>query len=366
MPLTPPTPPTSLSQKSHSESDFVPPCQTYSARPAITRWLQEKQITPMAAERALQLSGELPGRSDWKYFLQNVCLFGGILFLAVGVIFFFAFNWEALPRFAKFILLQGLLISAALLAWRFTLDTLKGQAALLVAMLLCGALLAYFGQTYQTGADSYQLFLTWSILIFPWVLVSRLNIAWCLWLALLNVALMLYPGSVLLGLLGGVDGGNALSIALFWLNGLIWACTEIVLHRSHPQSAVAGNLYRYRYFIRFTVLLALASTTYHIIFLPVRLIAHPGWIQLSSIAMLIVLLGFFVLYRRRRDLVVLTGCCFALIAGGTGQLAGGLFFGHRPTWLVGLIVIGLFLVIASTIAALWLRGVQRGWLKELQ
>ncbi|MDY7544982.1 DUF2157 domain-containing protein [Glaciimonas sp. Gout2] len=366
MPPIPLTPPTPLSPKLHSESDFVRTCQTYSVRPAITHWLQEKQITPMAAERAWQLSGELPGRSDWKYFLKNVCLFGGILFLTVGVIFFFAFNWEALPRFAKFILLQGLLISAALLARRFTLDTLKGQTALLAAMLLCGALLAYFGQTYQTGADPYQLFLTWSILIFPWVLVSRLNIAWCLWLGLLNVALTLYPGSALFSLFGGNEGGNTLSVSLFWLNGLIWACTEIVLHRSHPQSAAADNVYRYRFFIRFAALLTLASATYHIIFLPGRLIAHPDWIQLSSIVMLIVLSGFFVLYRRRREVVILTGCCFALIAGGTGQLVGILFFGHRPTWLVGLIVIGLFLVIASSMAALWLRRVQRGWIQERQ
>lgn len=340
-------------------------------RPAITHWLQEKKISPIAAERALRLSGVLPGRADWKEFLQNICLFAGVLFLAGGVIFFFSFNWDALPRFAKFILLQGLLIAAALLARRCTLDTLKGQAALLAAMLLCGALLAYFGQTYQTGADDYQLFLTWSILIFPWVLVSRLNIAWCLWLALLNLALTLYPVNATSGFFGDLDGRNALSVWLFWLNGLIWGCIEIVLHRNDPPSAIASNLHRYRIFIRFAALLALASGTSHFIFLSGRLIsrlsAHSAWIPLSSVVMLIVFVGFFVLYRRRRDMVLLTCCCFALIAVGTGQLIGALFFSKQnfPV-ILGLMLVGLFLVIASTLAAFWLRTVQRSWAREMK
>ncbi|QRX83365.1 DUF4401 domain-containing protein [Glaciimonas sp. PAMC28666] len=365
-----PTPHMQSGEESYSSSEHLPLRQGAAMRPAITQWLQEKKISPIAAERALRFSGVLPGRADWKEFLQNICLFAGVLFLAVGVIFFFSFNWDALPRFAKFILLQGLLIAAALLARRFTLDTLKGQAALLAAMLLCGALLAYFGQTYQTGADSYQLFLTWSILIFPWVLVSRLNIAWCLWLGLLNLALTLYPMNTTFGFFSNLEGGKPLSVWLFWLNGLIWGCTEIVLYRSDPKSAIADNLHRYRIFIRFAALLALASGTSHFIFLSGRLInrlgAHSVWIQLSSIVMLIVFVGFFVLYRRRRDLVLLTGCCCALIAVGTGQLIGMLFFGQNFPAMIGLMVVGLFLVIASTLAALWLRSMQRSWVTVVE
>ena len=99
--------------------------ESAQSRRAITQWLQQNQLSPVAAEHALQLSGELPDGTDWKNFLEKVFLFSGVLFLAAGVIFFFAFNWDVLPRLAKFSVLQGLLIAAALLARHFTVDTLK-------------------------------------------------------------------------------------------------------------------------------------------------------------------------------------------------------------------------------------------------
>ncbi|WP_225869875.1 DUF2157 domain-containing protein [Glaciimonas sp. PCH181] len=337
-----------------------------SLRPVITHWLQEKQLSPSAAERALQLSGDLPTSADWKRFLTTVFLFSGALFLVAGVIFFFAFNWQALPRIAKFSLLQGVLIIAALLARHFTLDTLKGQVALLAAMLLCGALLAYFGQTYQTGADPYQLFVTWSILIFPWVLVSRLNTAWCLWLGLLNLGLLLYLERVTLGFFDLLELGNRLPLSLFGLNLVVWGGAEIILHRSHPRSEVAANLNRYRHFIRFAGLLLLAVLTVGIlsfIILPKYFADRSIMPRVSSIAMLVVLAGFFLLYRRRRDLLLLTGSCLALITIGAAQLIV-MFFSGGFNWLVGFMIVGLFLVSASTAAALWLRNLQRGWQKE--
>lgn len=341
--------------------------QATQSRQAITGWLHQKQLSPMAAEHALQLSGELPDGTDWKHFLEKVFLFGGALFLAVGVIFFFAFNWQALPRLAKFSLLQGLLIAAALLARHFTVDTLKGQAALLAAMLLCGALLAYFGQTYQTGADPYQLFVTWSVLIFPWVLVSRLNAAWCLWLGLLNLALVLYLGRVTLGFFGVLGIGARLPLSLFWLNLLVWGVAEITLHRSHPQAEVALNLHRYRWFIRFAGLLVLAVLTFgilHLIFSLDRISDQSAWRWINSVAMLAALAGFFALYRMRRDLLLLTASCLALIALGTGLLSELFFSGRGDNWPGGLMTIGLFLVGASSAAALWLRSLQRGWGNE--
>ena len=41
--------------------------------------------------------------------------------------------------------------------------------------LLTGALLALSGQVYQTGADTFELFAWWAVLILPWVLVSRFS-----------------------------------------------------------------------------------------------------------------------------------------------------------------------------------------------
>src|SRR5699024_11365250 len=42
------------------------------------------------------------------------------------------------------------------------------QLLLLIASIITGSLLALFGQVYQTGADTWQLFFAWAILITPW------------------------------------------------------------------------------------------------------------------------------------------------------------------------------------------------------
>ena len=63
---------------------------------------------------------------------------------------------------------------------------------LLSAMILVGGLMALFGQTYQTGADPWQLFFNWALLVFPWVLISRFHVMWLVWLGLLNLSVHQY------------------------------------------------------------------------------------------------------------------------------------------------------------------------------
>jgi uncharacterized membrane protein len=53
-------------------------------------------------------------------------------------------------------------------------------------------LLALIGQTYQTGADPYELFTAWALLMLPWVLLARLPALWVMWLVVLHVAYVLY------------------------------------------------------------------------------------------------------------------------------------------------------------------------------
>jgi uncharacterized membrane protein len=70
--------------------------------------------------------------------------------------------------------------------------------ALLAAAILVGALLAIYGQAYQTGADPYGLFLTWFAIIIPWTIASRFAALWLVALALLDLALGLYWAQVLM------------------------------------------------------------------------------------------------------------------------------------------------------------------------
>ena len=107
----------------------------------------------------------------------------------LGVIFWIAANWESLGRYGKFALLEGLvLVMCAGAIWR-------PQAKLplsLIAMLATGGLFAYFGQTYQTGADPWQLFALWGALTLPLCLSVRHDVAWAPWALIVMTAISLW------------------------------------------------------------------------------------------------------------------------------------------------------------------------------
>jgi len=143
----------------------------------------------------------LPGPADWHRWLDRALLILGTALLCAGVIVFFAFNWAELHKFSKFGLIGGLLtLLAAFALWRPAGD-LPGRAALAGAQVVSGVLMAVIGQTYQTGADAWQLFALWTVLAVPWALAARAAPHWWIVLVVGNVALLRY-GSVRLGIGG--------------------------------------------------------------------------------------------------------------------------------------------------------------------
>lgn len=62
-----------------------------------------------------------PSLQDWSRFVRILLLTLGIGFTIAGIIFFFAYNWEALPKFAKLSLTGGLIITTTLLSLRLLL-----------------------------------------------------------------------------------------------------------------------------------------------------------------------------------------------------------------------------------------------------
>jgi len=135
--------------------------------------------------------------SKWYEWAQlNLLLLGSTLLL-VGIIFFFAYNWNDIGRFMKFSVIEVSIIGCILGAFRLGIDEISSKALLTSASVLVGVLLAVFGQTYQTGADPYELFAGWAILIFGWVLVTEFAQLWTLWIVLINTGVILYWMQVL-------------------------------------------------------------------------------------------------------------------------------------------------------------------------
>jgi len=93
----------------------------------------------------------------------------------LGLVFWIAANWDGLGRAGRFALLQGAVVLACAGAWwRPALRVPLG----LLALLGIGGLFAFFGQTYQTGADPWQLFALWAALALPLCLGVRSDVLW--------------------------------------------------------------------------------------------------------------------------------------------------------------------------------------------
>ncbi|HUH88001.1 MAG TPA: GDYXXLXY domain-containing protein [Pusillimonas sp.] len=130
------------------------------------------------------------------------------LLLAGSGVFWVAANWADASKPAKLAGAQLVLAALVLAAWlirprdkaswrnkgsanhNFSVrSNLAGLAAVAV-----GALLALVGQIYQTGADAWQLFLTWALLLLPWLVTLHTVFIGLLFAAVLNTALCLYIG----------------------------------------------------------------------------------------------------------------------------------------------------------------------------
>ncbi|MEO8154748.1 MAG: DUF2157 domain-containing protein [Rhizobacter sp.] len=106
-----------------------------------------------------------------------------------GVVMWIAANWDTLGRFGRFALLMAFV--GAMGVGAAARPALRAPLGLL-ALLGIGALFAYFGQTYQTGADPWQLFALWALLALPLCLGARSDVLWAPWALVVMTAISLW------------------------------------------------------------------------------------------------------------------------------------------------------------------------------
>ncbi|WP_336952760.1 MULTISPECIES: DUF2157 domain-containing protein [unclassified Acinetobacter] len=93
----------------------------------------------------------------------------GFSLIAVSILYLTAANWLMLPQFFQLAIPQIFLLLSALASIFLAKHDYLVQCLHTVSGLMIGLSLAVIGQIYQTGADSYLLFLIWSILLLPWL-----------------------------------------------------------------------------------------------------------------------------------------------------------------------------------------------------
>ena len=133
----------------------------------------------------------------WQALRQanRLLLFSATVLLGCALIFFFAYNWPLMPYLGKLALAGAAVLLSGIVAVLSSHNGLARRAALFACSIVSGALLALIGQSYQTGADIWQLFAAWAALITPLVLLSKSRGSYLLWFVLLELALWRYLDS---------------------------------------------------------------------------------------------------------------------------------------------------------------------------
>lgn len=129
----------------------------------------------------------------WQKFVEVLALVLGVGFLLSGIIFFFAYNWDGLHRFVKMGIVLALLLATFAAVVKVPMRDWIRNITIFALCILVGAFLAVYGQVYQTGADSYLLFLGWSLCIVVWVVVADFYPLWLFFMSLVILTYGLIP-----------------------------------------------------------------------------------------------------------------------------------------------------------------------------
>jgi uncharacterized membrane protein len=309
----------------------------------VLRWAEVGAVPAGRLLEALRLLQILPDAHAWRRFLDRLTLFAGTTALGAALIFFVAANWAAIGRFGKFGLVETVVVAAVGVYAVLGPERASSKAALLAATLALGALLAFVGQTYQTGADTFELFSSWAALMLPWVLLARMPAMWILWIAVVNLAVGFY-----FAVFGGLFG------ILLSTEQMLWAAAGLNTAALLVWEAAATRFpwLRERWAPR---LLAVASGSV-VTMLALQRIVDLG--DLSSAILAVypawLAVGYLVYRRALPDLFMLAGGCLSIIAVVTTFLARHILGEGTAggSLLIGLVVIGM-----AGASAVWLRQV---------
>ncbi len=136
------------------------------------------------------------GKPGWNSFLKIFLLSLGAGFTVAGIVFFFAYNWEDLHKFAKLGLAEMTFVVASACIFISKFNETTRSIMLTVACVLVGVLFAVFGQIYQTGANAYDFFLGWTVFITLCVLISDFAPLWLIYIVLVNTTFFFYSEQV--------------------------------------------------------------------------------------------------------------------------------------------------------------------------
>jgi len=317
-----------------------------SPRSQIIKLIEQGAIPVEKIDGALIAAQVTPTGKNWRTFIDHLLLWLGGMALAFAVMFFMAYNWSDIGHYAKFAIVEGCIGLAIVAYCKFEKDSTVSKVSLLVAIICLGVLLALYGQTYQTGADPWQLFFNWALLMLPWTLIGRFPAIWIVWISLINTSIVLYHQTFrgAFWFMSGSDEGVLWLIFLF--NSLALVAWEFSKKRWHWLSE--------RWAIR---LLAIGSGVPVTMLVLQTIFSHSDGSFVSVLVWGGWVVSIFFVYRKViPDLFMLAGGCLSGITVLVSFLGKHLL----KDWAAGGFLLLAMLVIGlGAGAAYWLKSVHR-------
>lgn len=220
----------------------------------------------------------------------------GVSLLLAAIIYFFAANWSGLGRADKILASAGIMVLFYGVAFIFSkIKIMLGHHSFLSAIFLVGgcisfgAAVALLNQIYNSHADTYELFLVWSIPALLFAFITRYNPFYLLAYVLVHITLWQYffPSS-----LHVYHSEHEL-----WLIGWLFAFINLVLFILTETKLLASTPLRIVSFIAFHIsLLVLSISTLFGLYGP--------WMNMACIAAIGI--GFYFFSRVRLNKTLLT------------------------------------------------------------
>lgn len=304
---------------------------------------------------------------SWPRYLNLLFLLLSAGFLTSGIVTLIAANLDYFSDLAKIYGLQAVLLLSIALGFYFFLresrklekEKLKLLSAtfFFITSVLIGAVFALVGQTYQTGANAWELFAIWSVCQLPLLLLLP-NVASALLLvATTNIALFLFNDS---------SYENDVALSAVSLNFIFLLLSELFIHQLHD-----GNWRLLPKFLVFLTLVNLffvriltdflgndvdSSVYFFILFLQVALPSlacicfykqyRIDFMNLiTATVSLITAFGFFLFSNvNSADFAVLSGLLLFIITIGAIMLLHGWYKRHYPqrksiSWALSILLI---------------------------
>lgn len=253
---------------------------------------------------AYHKSALYPKKKEWLHLGYRFFMGAGLLLVLSGIVFFFAYNWSGLHKFAKLGLVQIGILAISILLLSGKLSEFTQKLGLTAISVLVGIAFAVFGQIYQTGADAYDFFLGWTLFITAWVAIASFPFLWLFYLILVNTTLVLYFYQVKID--WSEDG---LFFAIAILNTIALAIWEYCIkdNRMHWVHLLSTRL------IGAVVLMVLTSAVFRFIWK----VNGAAFSPINGLLYLLVIAsGSFYYIQKRKDIAFVAMVAISLLAVG--------------------------------------------------